>query len=161
MDLPGSTLIPGLIDAHVHLCLPANGTVPPRAISEPEGVIQAVALRNSQAAVRAGITTLRDCGGFSNVLSSLRRAIELGYAEGPRLVLAGWPITISVGHQHYWGGEADGVEGGRTKVRLAAKWGADYVKVIASGGGTSGTMMWRASFLKEEMAALVDEVRKQ
>ncbi|MGD0176040.1 MAG: amidohydrolase family protein [Candidatus Bathyarchaeia archaeon] len=155
--LPGATLLPGLIDAHVHVCLPANGTVPPKAISEPEGVIQTVALNNAGVALHAGITTLRDCGGFPGVLSSLRRAIELGYADGPRLVLAGWPVTISGGHQHYFGGEADGVDGARTKVRMAVKWGADFVKIIGSGGGTAGTIIWQPSFSNEEMKALVDE----
>jgi len=158
--MSGATLMPGLIDAHVHICLPADGRIPPHAISEERGVIQAVALRNAGEALHAGITTLRDCGGFPDVLSSLRRAIELGYSEGPRLVSACWPITISGGHMHYWGGEADGVNGVRTKVRLAVKGGADYVKVVASGGGTPGTIKYEPSFSQEEMTALVDQAHR-
>jgi len=160
LDLPGATLLPGLIDAHVHLCLPGNGTLLPQAVAEPRGVIQSIALRNANVALRSGITTLRDCGGFPDVLSSLRRAIDLGYGDGPRLVLAGWPLTTTGGHCYYFGGEADGPQGVREKVRAATKLGADYVKVMGSGGGTPGTIIWRASFDQEEVAALIDEAHR-
>ncbi len=160
IDLDGCTLLPGLIDAHVHLCLPGDGTPFPQTVVEPRGVIQAIALRNAAAALRAGITTLRDCGGFSDVLFSLRRAIELGYAQGPRLVLAGWPLTITGGHCYYFGGEADGVDGVRAKVREAMKSGADYIKAMGCGGGTPGTQSWRPSYSREEVKALVDEAHR-
>lgn len=160
LHFEGCTILPGLIDAHVHLCLPGDGTPFPQTVAEPRGVVQAIALRNARAALRAGITTLRDCGGFPEVLYSLRRAIALGYAEGPRLVLAGWPITITGGHCHYFGGEADGIDGVRAKVRLAIKGGADYIKAMASGGGTPGTQGWRAAFSRDEAAAIVDEAHR-
>ncbi|MDR7419615.1 MAG: amidohydrolase family protein [Armatimonadota bacterium] len=160
IDLSDCTLLPGLIDAHVHLCLPGDGTPFPQAVAEPRGVVQAIALRNAAQAVRAGITTLRDCGGFPDVLFALRRAIALGYAFGPRLVLAGWPITITGGHCHYFGGEADGTDGVRGKVREAIKSGADYIKAMGTGGGTPGTQSWRPSYSREEMAALVDEAHR-
>lgn len=158
--LPDCTLLPGLIDAHVHLCLPGDGTPFPEAVAEPRGVVQAIALRNAQTALRAGITTLRDCGGFPDVLFALRRAISRGYAQGPRLVLAGWPLTITGGHCHYFGGEADGVEGVRAKVRETIKLGADYIKAMGSGGGTPGTQPWRASYDAAEVRALVDEAHR-
>jgi imidazolonepropionase-like amidohydrolase len=160
IDLPDCTLLPGLIDAHVHLCLPGDGTPFPQAAAEPRGVVQAIALRNASAALRAGITTLRDCGGFPDALFALRRAIHLGYAQGPRLVLAGWPITITGGHCHYFGGEADGADGVRRKVREAIKSGVDYIKAMGTGGGTPGTQSWRPSFSRDEMRALVDETHR-
>ncbi|MDR7544195.1 MAG: amidohydrolase family protein [Armatimonadota bacterium] len=157
IDLPDCTILPGLIDAHVHLCLPGDGTPFPRAVTEPRGVVHAIAVRNAATALGAGITTLRDCGGFPDVLFALRRAIDLGYARGPRLVLAGWPITITGGHCHYFGGEADGTDGVRHKVREAIKTGVDYIKAMASGGGTPGTQAWRPAFSRDELRALVDE----
>jgi imidazolonepropionase-like amidohydrolase len=160
IDLPECTVLPGLIDAHVHLCLPGDGTPFPRAVAEPRGVVQAIALRNAAAALGAGITTLRDCGGFPDVLFALRRAIDLGYAQGPRLVLAGWPITITGGHCHYFGGEADGPDGVRQRVREAIKSGVDYIKAMATGGGTPLTQPWRPSFSRDEMRALVDEAHR-
>jgi imidazolonepropionase-like amidohydrolase len=158
--LDGCTLLPGLIDAHVHLCLPGDGRSFAEVVEEPRGVIHAIAQRNARTAVEAGITTLRDCGGYPEVVYSLRRAIDLGYARGPRLVLAGWPITITGGHCRYFGGEADGVEGLRVKVREAIKGGADYIKAMASGGGTPGTQGWRAAFNREEVRAIVDEAHR-
>jgi imidazolonepropionase-like amidohydrolase len=158
--LDGCTLLPGLIDAHVHLCLPGDGTPFPETVAEPRGVIHAIAQRNARTAVEAGITTLRDCGGYPDVVYTLRRAIDLGYARGPRLVLAGWPITITGGHCRYFGGEADGVEGLRVKVRAAIKGGADYIKAMASGGGTPGTQAWRAAFNRDEVEAIVDEAHR-
>jgi imidazolonepropionase-like amidohydrolase len=160
LHFEGCTILPGLIDAHVHLCLPGDGTPFPQAVAEPRGVIQAIALRNAAVALRAGITTLRDCGGFPDVLYALRRAIAAGYAQGPRLVLAGWPITITGGHCHYFGGEADGIDGVRAKVREAIKGGADYIKAMASGGGTPGTQGWRPAFSRDEAAAIVDEAHR-
>jgi imidazolonepropionase-like amidohydrolase len=160
VELPGCTILPGLIDAHVHLCLPGDGTPFPRAVAEPRGVVHAVAVRNAAAALGAGITTLRDCGGFPDVLFALRRAIDLGYARGPRLMLAGWPITITGGHCHYFGGEADGADGVRHRVREAIKIGADYIKAMATGGGTPGTQPWRPSFSRDELRALVDEAHR-
>jgi len=157
IDLEDYALLPGLIDCHVHLCLPGDGTPFPKAASYPHGVTQTIATRNAEKALNAGITTVRDCGGFPNVLASLRRSTELGYAEGPHLVSAGWPITITGGHCHYFGGEADGVEGGRRKVREAIKWGAEYIKVMGSGGGTPGSISWRPAYSAEEMTAIVQE----
>jgi imidazolonepropionase-like amidohydrolase len=157
IELQGCTLLPGLIDCHVHLCLPGDGTPFTQAVSYPQGVIQAIAIRNASKALHVGVTTLRDCGGFPDVLHSLRRSIELGYAEGPRLVLAGWPITITGGHCHYFGGEADGPEHLRKKVREAVKWGADYIKIMGSGGGTPGSISWQPAYHLEEMTAIVEE----
>lgn len=160
ISLDGCTLLPGLIDAHVHLCLPGDGTPFPQTVEEPRGVIHAIAQRNARTALEAGITTLRDCGGYPDVVYALRRAIDLGYAGGPRLVLTGWPITITGGHCRYFGGEADGPEGLRVKVREAIKGGADYIKAMASGGGTPGTQGWRAAFNGAEVAAIVDEAHR-
>jgi imidazolonepropionase-like amidohydrolase len=155
-----ATLLPGLIDAHVHLCLPGDGTPFPTSVAEPRAVISAIALRNASVALRAGITTLRDCGGFPDVLFGLRRSIELGYAEGPRLVLAGWPLTMTGGHCHYFGGEADAPDGVRAKVRETLKLRVDYIKAMGSGGGTPGTQSWRAAFTQAEVNALVDEAHR-
>jgi imidazolonepropionase-like amidohydrolase len=90
----------------------------------------------------------------------VRRALQLGYGEGPRLVLCGQPITITGGHCWYFGGEADGIEGVRRKAREMAKLGADFIKVMGTGGGTPGTMPWLPAYSREEIAALVDEAHR-
>lgn len=160
LELPGATLLPGLIDSHVHLCLPGDGTPFTETVAQPRQIVAAVAARNARTALRSGITTLRDCGGFPDVLFPLRQAIQLGSELGPRLVLAGSPLTVKRGHCYYFGGEASGVNELRSKVRECIALGADYVKIMGSGGGTPGTISWMPSFNQDEMLALVEEAHR-
>jgi imidazolonepropionase-like amidohydrolase len=161
IDLPGHTLLPGLIDAHVHLALPGDGSpFPEYAQGEPTGVHMAVAVRNAQAALRAGITTLRDCGGPGTLTFELRRAAELGYAQTPRLHLCGRPLTIRGGHCWYFGGECGGRDGVAEMVREVCKQGADFVKAMGSGGGTPHTLSWLPAFTPAELARMADQSRR-
>jgi imidazolonepropionase-like amidohydrolase len=160
LEYPEATLLPGLMDSHVHLNLPGDGTDLADWVREPDGVLVAVSATNARTALDAGITALRDCGGRETTTFELRRALDLGFGKGPRLVLCGSPITITGGHCRYFGGEADGVEGVRQKARAMVKKGADYIKVMATGGGTPGTMSWLPSFRREEILALADEAHR-
>lgn len=158
--LPGCTLLPGLIDAHVHLNLPGDGTTLEVAVRETDGVLTATATLSAVRALQAGITTVRDLGGARGTIFDVRRAFELGHGHGARIIACGQPITITGGHTWYLGGEADGPERLRLKVREMAKLGADYIKVMATGGGTLGTMSWLPSYSREELAALADEAHR-
>lgn len=160
LDLTGHTLLPGLIDAHVHLVLPGDGTPFEDSVREPDGVLLATAIRNAQTALRAGITTLRDCGGMRDTTLELRRAQRLGYAVLPRLHLCRCPITITGGHCWYFGGEADGPEEMRRIVRRMVKAGVDYIKIMGSGGGTLGTDPSRPSYTVDELRAAVEEAHR-
>jgi imidazolonepropionase-like amidohydrolase len=159
-DCRGCTLLPGLIDAHVHLNLPGDGSTLEQAVQEADGVLVATATFAVTRALAAGITTVRDMGAARGTVFQVRRAMELGHGHGARIVAGGQPITITGGHTWYLGGEADGVDGVRRKVREMAKLGADFIKVMASGGGTVGTMSWLPAFRREELAALVDEAHR-
>src|SRR6266513_598174 len=130
LDLAGHTLLPGLIDAHVHLVLPGDGTPFEDSVREPDGVLLATAIRNAQIALRAGITTLRDCGGMRDTTLELRRAQRLGYAVIPRLRLCRCALTITGGHGWYFG------------------------------GGTVGTTASRPSYTIEELSAAVEEAHR-
>ncbi|MDE2335231.1 MAG: amidohydrolase family protein [Rhodospirillales bacterium] len=156
-DFPGCTILPGLIDTHVHLNLPGDGLSLEDAVREDDGVLVAISMANAARALRAGITTVRDVGGARNTVFHVRRALSLGYGEGPRVLACGQPITITGGHTWYFGGEADGEEGVRHKVRTMAKAGSDFTKVMATGGGTLNTMSWLPSFRLSELMALADE----
>jgi imidazolonepropionase-like amidohydrolase len=156
-EYPEATLLPGLIDCHVHLNLPGDGTDFTAWAGESEGVLVASSVHNAGVALKAGITALRDCGGSGTTTFSARRALERGIGAGSRLVLCGQPITITGGHCRYFGGEADGVDGVRQKAREMAKLGADYIKVMGTGGGTPGTLSWLPSFRREEIMAVADE----
>jgi imidazolonepropionase-like amidohydrolase len=157
LDLPDCTVLPGLIDMHVHLNMPGDGTAADQWMYQPDGVLTAQAAFGAQTALNAGITTVRDCGSRGNTAFDLRRARELGYGRGSRLVLSGQPITITGGHGWWLGGEADGPEGLRHKVRSLVKSRADFIKVLGSGGGTPNTISWQPAFRREEFTALVDE----
>lgn len=160
LDLRGSTLLPGLIDCHVHLNFPANGASLEQIIAEPESVLTASGVFAAQQALYAGVTTMRDTGSKGTTAFGLRRALELGLGQGPRLLLCGAPITITGGHTWPLGGEADGTDGVRRQVREMAKRGADWIKVMGTGGGTANTMSWLPSFSQDELDAIVDEAHR-
>lgn len=157
VDLPSGTLLPGLIDTHVHLNLPGDGTPYLDTVAEDDGVLVATAAQSARVALEHGITTLRDTGGRGMTTFALRRAQRLGYIGGPSLILCGSPITITGGHTWHFGGQADGTDGVRQRAREMVRRGADFIKVMGSGGGTPGTMSWLPSYTRAELAAVADE----
>jgi imidazolonepropionase-like amidohydrolase len=161
LDLPGCTVLPGLIDMHVHLNQPGDGTPADQWMRESDGVIGAHTAVAAEATLNAGITTVRDVGSRADTAFDVRRTHEFGYGRGSRMVLSGAPITITGGHGWNFGGEADGPEGLRHKVRSLVKSGADFIKVLGSGGGTANTISWLPAFRPEEYAAMVDETHRQ
>jgi imidazolonepropionase-like amidohydrolase len=157
-DLKGKSILPGLIDCHVHLR--NDGVADPRAQSAADTDAVAVlrSARNALRALEAGVTTLRDCGSRGLIDFSLRKAAEEGLCKTPRLVLSGMMICMTGGHGWQLAMEADGVDGLRQAARAQLKAGADNVKLIASGGIlTPGTEIGAAQFTVEEMRAAVDE----
>jgi imidazolonepropionase-like amidohydrolase len=161
LRFPGCTVLPGLIDTHVHLNLPGNGATLETVCRETDGVLTATATLAARRALDAGITTVRDVGAARGTVFDVRRSLALGHGPGARIVAGGQPITITGGHTWYLGGEADGVDGVRRKVREMCKQGADFIKVMATGGGTVGTMSWLPSYSQAELAALADEAHRQ
>ncbi len=162
LDLPGTTALPGLMDAHVHVTMPP--TVDPLASMETETDDDLV-VRGSAASermVRAGITTAYDCGARGMTAYRIRDGIARGLTLGPRLLVSGRPVTQTGGHCHFFGGEADGVDGVREAVRrLLEDEGADGIKIMATGGGlTPGTDSRHASYSLEELTAAVDEAHR-
>jgi imidazolonepropionase-like amidohydrolase len=160
IDLPGCTILPGLIDTHVHLNLPGDGSLLEEVVREPEGVLIATSTFAVGKALAAGITTVRDVGAMGATSINVRRALQLGHGEGARVIACGQPITITGGHTWHFGGEADGEDGLRRKVREMVKLGAEFIKVMASGGGTVGTQSWKPSYTPRELAVLVEEAHR-
>jgi len=160
LDYQGCTLLPGLIDAHVHTNFPGDGTPVEDSFKEGDGLLVASSVDAARRALEIGVTTVRDLGGRGSTTFNARRALELGYGRGPRMLLAGQPITVTGGHTWHYGGEADGVDGVRLKVRQLCKLGADWIKVIDSGGGTINTKSYLPSFSREELGAISDEAHR-
>jgi imidazolonepropionase-like amidohydrolase len=157
LSFPGCTALPGLIDAHVHVELDPAGPPPELQAAAPAQRVLAEMERRARAMLAAGVTTARDLGGRDWLALELRERIASGLVEGPRLVCAGQPITSRGGHTHFWGGEAAGVAGIRAVVRRQIERGADWIKVMATGGMlTPGTQVAQAQFSKAELAALVE-----
>lgn len=160
IDVAGGTILPGLIDTHVHLNLPGDGKTLEEAMVVGPEVMIGTSMGNAARALGAGITTLRDLGAFGTTSFAARRALQLGHAKGAKVVACGRPLTITGGHCRYMGGETDGEVELRKRVRELIREGADFIKVMGSGGGTIGSASWRPSYSAAEMAAIVDEAHR-
>ena len=161
IDLRGLTLLPGLIDAHVHLIFDASSepVANLKAESDEHALLRMTV--EARAMLHAGITTARDLGDRDFLSLPVRDAIAEGLIEGPRLVCAGPPITTTAGHCWYLGGEVDGEVAIRRGVRERVKRGVDCIKVMATGGGmTPGSNTLRAQFSVPELRAIVDETHR-
>jgi imidazolonepropionase-like amidohydrolase len=154
--LQGTTIMPGLIDAHVHLNLTGTGGRFEPLVEDDATLAVAVAA-HARTALESGVTTVRDCGSRGQSPFAARRAIEHGWFEGASIWAAGAALTVPGGHCWPFGGEVSGTEGCRRGVRAQKAAGADFIKVIGSGGGTDGTYPWIPSFSTEELRAIVDE----
>jgi len=161
IDLSGCTLLPGLINCHVHLCFGAEAD-PVRAMKdEPHALTALKALRRAQETVEAGVTTVRDLGGRDYAEFAVRRAIAEGLFPGPRILGAGRPVCMTGGHGNSIGREADGPDDARKAVREQLKAGADVIKLIATGGVmTPGVEPGSPQLTLEEMRAAIEEARK-
>lgn len=157
--LEGMTLSPGFIDTHVHLTLGTGGRSYEEVMREDtDGRMLLRSVRNGLNHLAVGVTTVRDCGGRNRTVLDLAEAQRDGVIPVyPEVQSSGRPITITGGHFHWCGEEADGIEGCRTAVRRMVKEGAHFIKVMASGGGTRGTWLGHASFTVDELRAIVEE----
>jgi len=155
VDLGESTLLPGLVDAHSHLCWDPDGEPEALAADSHEALLGR-ARRHAGAALSAGITTIRDLGDRDFATLSLREEYRQGTTMGPELMVAGPPLTPSGGHCWFLGGEADGVEALVDAVNERAARGVDWIKVMATGGfTTTGTDPWQPQYNGDELAAVV------
>ena len=159
IDLGPACLTPGLVDGHTHLSLPGDGHPYVEYFSESDEMMVCVGARNMIRHLKAGVTTLREHGARNRVGFTLKEGLRRGYLAGPRMVVSGRPITCTGGHFHMCNEVADGEEEVRRSVRRLVHEGADYIKVMASGGGTEGTSPWLPSYSTEELRAIVSEAR--
>ena len=160
LDLGEYTVLPGLINMHTHTVLPGDGTPFEAWMERPDELFLLQAATNARTALESGVTTLRDCGGKGRLMFRLRDAIRAGIVPGPRLVLSGRPLTITGGHCRHFGGEADGPGRLRHAARELLKEGADFIKLMASGGGTVGTYPQYPAFDLDELRAAIGEAHK-
>jgi imidazolonepropionase-like amidohydrolase len=160
LDFPGCTILPGLIDTHVHLVFSAaetNEAVIEQVNRESDAELLDRALANARAALRAGLTTVRDCGGRRRVTQEVRDLIRSGRAEGPDVLSCGVPITTRTGHCHWLGLTADTPAEVRAAAEQMLAEGADFLKVMATGGNmTPGSDPMRAQYDPETLGLIAD-----
>ena len=170
IDLPDATLLPGLIDMHTHLTFELSSlSYEGLKISTAREALHGA--RNARRTLEAGFTTVRNVGAKDYADIALRDAINDGDVIGPRMVASGPALGITGGHCdenllppafHFFGeGVADGVEAAQHKVREVIKYGADVIKICATGGVLSkGDDPNASQFTLEEMKAIVADAHR-
>ena len=156
-DLRPYFIGPGLIDVHTHLSLPADGRPYAAVFSETDEMMALTGVMNMRRHLRAGVTTIREHGARNRVGFALKEALARGYVIGPRMLVSGRPITPTGGHFHFCNELADSEEAVRRSVARLVEEGADYIKIMASGGGTEGTNPGEASYETRHLRATVHE----
>jgi len=169
VDLPNATVLPGLIDVHTHLTGDPNFGYQQLGISIPREALTGA--KNALITLDAGFTTVRNVGasGFTDV--ALRDAINAGDVPGPRMLVSGPALGITGGHcdnnllpfEYHVSDEgvADGIPGVQHKVREVIKYGADLIKICATGGVLSkGDDPQASQYTLEEMKAIVADAHR-
>ena len=160
-DYPDSTIMPGLIDSHVHLGFDGGPNPVARMRAETDAQQLILMLRSARELLGVGVTTARVLGARGYLDVVVRDAIAQGLARGPRLLAATRPITVTGGHCWFMGAEADSEDDLRRMVRTHRKHGADLIKVMSTGGFmTTGSAPWYAQFTAAQLAVVVEEARR-
>lgn len=161
LDLPGSTLMPGLIETHDHL--PTSGTAVEYPDYGPHEVARLTlnAVRSARELLSVGVTSAQSLGARHYVDVAVRDAIDNGDVRGPRIIASGPQITTIGGHSHHAGAEVDSIDQIRHEVRRHHKMGVDTIKVMATGGFmTGGSAPWFAQFSQDELQVLFAEAHR-
>ncbi len=170
INLPGATVLPGLIDMHTHLTFDLGSLgYAGLGISTAREALHGA--RNARRTLEAGFTTVRNLGAKDYADVALRDAINDGDVSGPRIVASGPALGITGGHcdenllppafHFQGGGVADGVDAVQHKVREVIKYGADVIKICATGGVLSkGDDPNASQYTLEEMKAIVADAHR-
>ncbi len=160
LDYGDATVLPGLVDAHTHMMAPGDGTLGDDVAKDDDDMLLLRAAKNARHALHSGVTTARENGAKHRVGFSLKEGIRRGLASGPSMVISGRPLTMTGGHMWYCGSEADGEAEVRKEVRSLIKEGADFIKIMATGGSTRSSFDNLASYTVAELRTAHDEAHR-
>lgn len=160
VSLSGHTLLPGLVDAHIHFSLSGQATVED-VVGQTDAELTLTEVKNARTTLESGVTSVRAMGA-RDLDVVVKRAIDRGDVPGPRTLANCRSITITGGHGHHLGREVDGPTECRKAVREQVKRGAGFIKFMATGGVTTpGTDPETLAFTHEELEALIDEAHRR
>ena len=160
INYENATILPGLVDAHTHMMAPGDGTLGDDVAKDDDDMLLLRAAKNARYALHSGVTTARENGAKHRVGFSLKEGIRRGLASGPDMVISGRPVTMTGGHMWYCGSEADGESEVRKEVRSLIKEGADFIKIMATGGSTRSSFANLPSYTVAELSAAHEEAHR-
>lgn len=166
LDARDGTVLPGIIDTHVHVAFNTRtGDSTPAIIEQARTddltTLGGRVIQATQAALSGGTTTLRDCGAPGFVTLRVRDLIASRFISGPRLLASGMPVTTTAGHLWWCGLEADSRDDVIRATRMLIREGVDFIKIMATGGGmTAGTNVAQPQYDAETLSAIVQEARR-
>ncbi|MEU0004304.1 amidohydrolase family protein [Streptomyces sp. NPDC006314] len=159
---PGATVMPGLMDCHVHLAFDAGPDPVSAVIDAGRRELSTAMADRAQQLLASGVTTVRDLGDRDGLAVALRASVDSGAVAGPRIVAAATPLTSHGGHCGFLGGEVDTDDAIRAQIARNAAAGADLIKVMASGGALTpgGPRMWEPQFTAAQLRLIVREAAR-
>ena len=161
VETNGCTILPGFIEMHSHMHCSAESDAYRHVTTESDETLLMRGVQAVRAALISGVTTMRDLGSKNQVAFPIKQAIQDGIIPGPRLLVAGTPITTTAGHCNMFGTEADTVEEVVHAIRHQFKQGADCIKIMSTGGGfTPGTNIRAPQYPVETLRAAVADAER-
>ncbi len=161
IEVNGGSIMPGFIEMHSHMHCSAEEDAYTHIITESDEIFIMRAVKAMRAALSSGVTTMRDLGARNQVAFPIKQAIEGGIIPGPRLIVAGTPITTTGGHCNMFGTEANTAEDVVKAVRQQFKLGAGYIKIMSTGGGfTPGTNTRAPQYPASTLKAAVQDAER-
>jgi len=154
------TILPGLVDSHVHLIGFGDGTPGDVLVKTDDNLLAINGAQNAIKHLNSGVTTLRDLGAKNMSGYMIKEASKRDIIQTPDLIISGRPITIIGGHLNWFGEVATGVKECVASVRRLIRDGSDMIKITATGGSTGTSNTRVPSFNYDEMKAIVDEAHK-
>ena len=161
LDFPNGTILPGLIETHSHMHCTGNKESLERMLLDSEETLIMRSVKAMRESLLSGVTTMRDLGSRNRVAFSIKEAIVNGVIEGPRILVAGTPITTTAGHCYFFGTEANSQEEILQAVRNQVKLGADCIKIMSTGGNfTPRSNPRRAQFSLKLLQDAVEDAHR-
>lgn len=134
IEVPGGTIMPGFIEMHTHMHCSAEPEAYEQVTSETHEELLMRSVEAVRSTLISGVTTMRDLGSKNEIAFAVKKAVSEKKIYGPRLLVTGTPITTTAGHCNFFGTEADTADNVISALRNQVKLGADYIKIMSTGG---------------------------